>query len=310
MTDYGHDLLFGAFLTPTAAQHREVLTLARLCEGVGLDLVSVQDHPYQARFLDCWTLLAVIAAETSTIRVVPDVLNLPLRPPAVLARAVASLDLLSGGRVELGLGAGAFWDAIEAMGGPRRTPGEAVRALGEAIAVLRALWVPGRDPIRYEGTHYRLDGARPGPVPAHHVGIWVGATKPHMLALVRRLADGWLPSAAYVEPGRLAALNLDIDHAAERAGREPSDIRRLYNINGTFAGPGRALLQGPPEVWVDQLTDLTLRDGMSAFILASDDSHDLTRFGAEVAPAVRERVAAERARSASAALETEPGREK
>ena len=74
------------------------------------------------------------------IRLTPNVLNLPLRPPAVLARSAASLDLLSGGRLELGLGAGAFWDAIEAMGGPRRSPGAGSRALAEAIEIIRATW--------------------------------------------------------------------------------------------------------------------------------------------------------------------------
>src|SRR4051812_374898 len=122
MADHGHDLLFGTFLTPTADQPAEVVALARLTEQVGLDLVTVQDHPYQAKFLDTWTLLSVIAARTVTLRVAPNVANLPLRLPAVFARSVASLDLLSDGRVELGLGAGAFWDAIAANGGARLTP--------------------------------------------------------------------------------------------------------------------------------------------------------------------------------------------
>lgn len=75
-------------------------------ERVGLDLVTFSDHPYQPRFLDTWTLLSWVAAQTRSITVCGNVLNLPLRPPAVLARSAASLDLLSGGRFELGLGAG------------------------------------------------------------------------------------------------------------------------------------------------------------------------------------------------------------
>jgi alkanesulfonate monooxygenase SsuD/methylene tetrahydromethanopterin reductase-like flavin-dependent oxidoreductase (luciferase family) len=119
MTDYGHDLLFGSFITPTNAAPERVVALAQASERAGLDLVTFQDHPYQAGFLDTWTLLSYVAAQTERIHVAANVLNLPLRPPAVLARAAASLDLLSGGRVELGLGAGGFWDAIEAMGGRR-----------------------------------------------------------------------------------------------------------------------------------------------------------------------------------------------
>jgi alkanesulfonate monooxygenase SsuD/methylene tetrahydromethanopterin reductase-like flavin-dependent oxidoreductase (luciferase family) len=128
MTDYGHELEFGTFLTPNAAHPEQVLELAALTEVSGLDLVTVQDHPYQSRFLDVWALLAVIAARTSSVRVAPNVANLPLRQPFVLAKTVASLDLLSNGRVELGLGAGGFWDAIAAAGGPRRTPRGAVEA--------------------------------------------------------------------------------------------------------------------------------------------------------------------------------------
>jgi len=125
--DYGHDLLFGSFITPSAQQPHAVVGLAQASEEAGLDLVTFQDHPYQPGFLDTWTLLSYVAAATTTVQLAPNVLNVPLRPPAVLARSAASLDLLSGGRFELGLGAGAFWDAIVANGGPRRTPGEVLR---------------------------------------------------------------------------------------------------------------------------------------------------------------------------------------
>src|SRR3954449_3057306 len=116
MPDYGHDLAFGTFITPQNQRPQDVVALAQLTEQAGLDLATFQDHPYQPTFLDTWTLMSWVAAQTETLRVAPNVLNLPLRQPAVLARSAASLDLLSRGRVELGLGAGAFWDGIEAMG--------------------------------------------------------------------------------------------------------------------------------------------------------------------------------------------------
>jgi hemerythrin-like domain-containing protein len=291
--DYGHDLHFGVFLAPDAARADDVLTAAAEADLLGLDSVSVQDHPYQPAHLDTWTLLAQIAARTERLTVFPNVANLPLRPPAVLARSVASLDILSGGRVELGLGAGSFWDAIEALGGPRRTPREAVDALGEAIVVIRALWTPGRTP-RIDGEHYRLHGAKPGPFPVHPVGIWLGAYKPRMLRLTGRLADGWLPSLGYAAPEELAGMNQVIDGAAVEAGRSPADVRRLFNISGSFAGDG--FLQGPPTVWVEQLAGLALDEGISGFVLMTDatDRRDLHRFAEEVAPGVRELVEAER----------------
>ncbi len=122
--------------------------------------------------------------------------NVPLRPPVVLARSAASLDILSGGRVELGLGAGAFWDAIAANGGPSLTPGQGVDALAEAVDIIRAIWDAEGRPVRHRGRHYTVDGADPGPPPAHDIEIWLGAYKPRMLQLTGAKADGWIPSQA------------------------------------------------------------------------------------------------------------------
>lgn len=296
MSDYGHDLLFGSFLTPTNADPQRVVMLARLCEEVGLDLVTFQDHPYQPAFLDTWTLMSFVAAQTSSIRLAANVTNLPLRPPAMLARSVASLDLLSHGRIELGLGAGAFWDAIEAMGGRRLTPGEGVRALEEAIEVIRQCWdTEQRGGVRVDGEFYRVHGAKRGPAPAHDVDIWLGAYKPRMLRLTGRTADGWLPSLSYLKPGDLAAGNQVIDEAAVTRGRDPQEIRRLLNIIGQFSN-GNGLLQGSAEQWSGQLAEMALADGVSVFILGSDEPDDLARYAAEVAPRVRELVEAERGR--------------
>jgi alkanesulfonate monooxygenase SsuD/methylene tetrahydromethanopterin reductase-like flavin-dependent oxidoreductase (luciferase family) len=294
--DYGRELEFGAFIPPVAAQAGDVLELARLGDVVGLDLVTFQDHPYQPSFLDTWTLLAVVAAQTASVRVAPNVANLPLRPPVVLARSVATLDILSGGRVELGLGAGAFWDAIAAVGGPRLTPGESVDALAEAIEVIRAVWSGAEGEPRVEGEHYRIGGRRGGLVPAHDVEIWLGAYKPRMLALTGSKADGWVPSMGYAAPDELPAMQARIDDAAVAAGRSPAEIRRLYNVSGVF-GSGRGLLQGAPADWAEQLAGLALDQGIDTFVLAVDAADDLRRFAGEVAPATRELVDGERSRS-------------
>jgi alkanesulfonate monooxygenase SsuD/methylene tetrahydromethanopterin reductase-like flavin-dependent oxidoreductase (luciferase family) len=234
MPDYGHDLNFGTFLTPQNQRPGDVVALAQLTEAVGLDLATFQDHPYQPGFLDTWTLLSWVAAQTTTLRVAANVLNLPLRQPAVLARAAASLDLLSDGRVELGLGAGAFWDAIEAMGGPRLTPGQSVAALSEAIDVIRGIWdTSERGGVRVDGEHYSVRGAKRGPEPAHEIGIWLGAYKPRMLRLTGRKADGWLPTLSYLPVEDIAPANRTIDEAATAAGRDPREIRRLLNISGS-----------------------------------------------------------------------------
>ncbi|MDT4894894.1 MAG: hypothetical protein QOE97_3929 [Pseudonocardiales bacterium] len=279
--DYGHDVQFGSFITPVSGAPHNAVALAQLSERAGLDLVTFQDHPYQPGFLDTWTLLSYTAALTDSVRLSANVLNLPLRQPAVVARSAASLDLLSSGRVELAMGAGSFWDAIEAMGGRRLTPSQSVQALDEAISVIRGIWAAG-DPsmLRVGGEFHRVHGAKRGPAPAHDIGIWIGAYKPRMLRLIGRRADGWLPTLGYLQPGDLARGNAIIDEAAAAAGRDPAQIRRLLNI-----GPG---------VTPDELAELAVGDGISTFIVGSDDPDELERFGQEIAPAVRAMVAAQR----------------
>lgn len=298
MTDYGHDLLFGTFLTPTNAAPERVVALAQATEAAGLDLVTFQDHPYQPAFLDTWTLLSYVAARTERVRLAPNVANVPLRPPAVLARAAASLDLLSGGRVELGLGAGGFWDAIAAMGGARLTPGQSVDALSEAIDVMRGIWdTSTRERLVVDGTYHRLDGAKRGPAPAHHIGLWIGAYRPRMLRLTGRKGDGWLPSLSYLDSlQQLSDANALIDEAAADAGRDPRAVRRLLNLGGRLTSQrSERLLVGPPAQWAEQLAVLALEYGISGFVLGGDDPAAIAALGQEIAPAVRAVVAAERA---------------
>jgi alkanesulfonate monooxygenase SsuD/methylene tetrahydromethanopterin reductase-like flavin-dependent oxidoreductase (luciferase family) len=301
MTDYGHDLRFGAFVTPTVEPVTHAVDLAVVADRAGLDLVTFQDHPYQPRFHDTWTLLTYAASRTTRIHLSGNVLNLPLRQPAVLARSAASLDLLSGGRLELGLGAGGFWDAIEAMGGRRLTPGQAVDATEEAITVMREIWAADKPgPVRVAGDYYQVHGAKRGPAPAHDIGIWVGAYKPRMLAMIGRAADGWLPSLGYLRggPDELAGMNAIIDDAATAVGRRPEQIRRLLNVSGRFADTSRGLLDGPPEQWAEDLAGLTLEHGITGFVLAADDAATIEAF-ADVASATRELVDQERSRAAA-----------
>jgi FAD/FMN-containing dehydrogenase len=297
MTDYGHDLQFGTFLTPFAHDPEGVVALAELTESAGLDLATFQDHPYNAAFLDTWTLMSWVAARTSRITLSGNVLNLPLRPPAMLARSAASLDLLSDGRFALGLGAGAFWDPIAGMGVPKLSPGESIDALSEAIGLIRGVWedsTPGR--LRFSGAHYNVPGMQRGPRPAHEIGIWLGAYKPRMLRLTGEKAEGWLPSLGYLQPEDVAASNRTIDEAAQAAGRNPREIRRLLNLGpATFADRNRGFLQGPIEQWIEQLGALALEHGFGTFILGGDNPQAIAIFASEVAPAVREMVAKERA---------------
>ncbi|MCF4120784.1 LLM class flavin-dependent oxidoreductase [Antribacter sp. KLBMP9083] len=241
MADYGHDLLFGSFLTPRHDAIPRLVHTAQEAERVGLDLVS-------------------------------------------------------GGRMELALGAGGYWDAISAYGGTRLTPGQSLAALSEAIDIIRALWdVSDRSMVNIQGEHYRVVGAKRGPAPAHPIPIWVGGYKPRMLRLIGAKADGWLPSIWNNSLDAVPADNGEIDDAARAAGRDPKEIRRLVNVQGKLTSSPRGLLVGPPDMWVDQLAMMAMEHGFSAFILAGDDTSAYDVIGQEIVPAVREIVAQERA---------------
>jgi alkanesulfonate monooxygenase SsuD/methylene tetrahydromethanopterin reductase-like flavin-dependent oxidoreductase (luciferase family) len=255
-------------------RHRELVEVA---DRGGLALAAIQDHPYQRHFFDTWSLIPTLMAGTQRISFVTDVANLPLRPPAVMAKAAATLDVISDGRFALGLGGGGLPELIGNFGGPRRTPGETVEAVDEAIDVLRLLWSDQRS-VSFAGKHYQLTDARPGPRPVHPIQIWVGAFRPRMIRLTGRKADGWLPSLGVLTREELQAGNRQIDRAAEAAGRDPSSVRRILNLQGLIGDarpPSRAELPvgylageppaGPPAWWVDRLAEF-VADGFDTIL--------------------------------------------
>jgi alkanesulfonate monooxygenase SsuD/methylene tetrahydromethanopterin reductase-like flavin-dependent oxidoreductase (luciferase family) len=294
-----HAVPFGISIIPYTDSLSSSRELVHAAEKGGLELVGIQDHPYQGRFLDTWSLIPTLLAETERISFFTDVANLPLRPPAVLAKAAASLDVLSGGRFELGLGAGAFQGQAASMGGPHRSPGEAVDALEEAIEVIRLMW-SGERTVSFEGRHYALADAHPGPRPAHPIGVWLGAFRPRMLRLVGRKADGWLPSLGVLSEDELRAGNDQIDETAEAAGRDPRRIRRVLNLQGVIGEsrtpPGGRLpvgylagepLAGPPELWAEKLRGF-VRDGFDTLVFWPVDASpgQVERFAGEVVPLI------------------------
>ncbi len=277
------DLKLGIFVVPDATNAASTVAQITEAERSGLDMVGVQDHPYQWRFFDTWTLLAYMAGRTERVRFLPDVLNLPLRLPTMIAKSVASLDGLSGGRVELGIGAGGFWEAVVAMGGPRRTPKESVDALEEALTILRSFW-SGQRSVRFEGQHYQVVGAHPGPALPHPVRIYVGAYGPRMLRLTGRLADGWLPSLGdhYLHPEDAAKGHAAIDEAARAAGRDPTEVERALNVMS---------LNGTPATWADQLARMSEQLRFSTLLVGVPQQDPVTfvrRLGEDTAPRLRE----------------------
>ena len=282
MTEYR----FGISVTPYAEQYQQIVAQVLAAENGGLDLMGIQDHPYQRRFLDTYALMADLLARTERLRFFPDVTSLPMRPPAMIAKAAASLDVMSGGRFELGIGAGAFWDAVHGMGGVVRERAERLPALEEAIDIIRgALDVgPERRVVRSEGRFYPAHMYPPGPPPAHRIEIWIGAMAPGALRLVGRKADGWVPGGGISRAADFPQLNARIDEAAKNAGRDPGQIRRIANVGGLDIGDAAAATA--------LLTRLGVDGGIDSFVFWPGDAGtaEVERFAGDIVPAVRQRL--------------------
>jgi alkanesulfonate monooxygenase SsuD/methylene tetrahydromethanopterin reductase-like flavin-dependent oxidoreductase (luciferase family) len=155
----------------------------------------------------------------------------------MLAKASATLDIITKGRIELGLGAGAFWDAIHSYGGPRRAPGEAIAALEEALQVIHLIWnYDGpRRRVSFPGKYYQLENAQAGPSPHHKISIWLGAARPGMMKLIGRIGDGWvIPLNTYMSGEEVRTSQQLIDSSAKKSGRPLDSIARVANIVGVI----------------------------------------------------------------------------
>lgn len=289
-------LRFGVSLTPTLDVER-TYRLAAEAERAGLDLIGVQDHPYVASYVDAFVVVGQLLARTRKITLLPDVANLPLRPPVMLARTSSSLARVSGGRFVLGLGAGGYWDAIASMGTPRRTPAEGLRALTEAVELMRELWRPGATVTRDGEFASVASLAGQGP----DVPVWIGAQGPRSLAVTGRIGDGWAaPIPSYLPYEQWAESNTVIDRAAADAGRSPAAVTRVAQLVGTIdpAVRRRPDLVGSEPIrtdargWAEVVERLAVEQPFTTFVLwpEREDETQIRRFGEEVVPLVTERL--------------------
>ncbi|WP_158842308.1 LLM class flavin-dependent oxidoreductase [Saccharothrix deserti] len=294
--------VFGVGVSTAVGEARETLRLAVEADRAGLDLFTVSDHPYFGGRLDAYTIVGVALGRTTDIAGLVSVTNLPSRPAPMLARTVTSLSALSGGRIVLGMGAGGLWDDIARLGAPRRTPGAAIRALEEAITLVRAL-SGGGEPVTFDGEFYQVTALEPAPVPA--APVWTGSVGPKSLAVTGRLADGWIPGhAADWLSERYRTSRPVIDEAATAAGRDPRGIATVYNLPGVISPTPLAATRddegrwigGSVEQWVEELTGAVLEHDASGFVLfpVREPLTDvaLGTWANEIVPAVREAVAA------------------
>jgi alkanesulfonate monooxygenase SsuD/methylene tetrahydromethanopterin reductase-like flavin-dependent oxidoreductase (luciferase family) len=294
-------VLFGLGLETGVDQLGEMLRHARLADEAGLDLVSLSDHPYFAERIDAYAALGFVLGATTNVTAAVMVTNLLSRPAPILARTVTGLSTVSCGRFVLGMGSGGMWEEIVALGVPQLSPAARVRALEEAITVVRAL-SGGGDRVTFDGEFYHVTELTPAAAPTPP--IWIGSLGPKALAVTGRHADGWIPGhLADWRSTQVAESRPIIDEAATSAGRNSTDIDTVYNVSGritrdplpeTRDDEGRWIGGGVAQ-WVEELTFAVHEHGAAAFIylLAPGDIISdtiLNLWAHEVVPAVREAI--------------------
>src|SRR5919198_3470120 len=222
-------VLLGVNVNQSALPGSDPVGDARHAEELGFDFVSTSDHLAGAHpSFETWTMLTWIAAGTSRIGVLTDVLGLPYRHPAVLAKMAETFDRLSGGRLTLGMGGGFSDEEFRAFGLGERSPRDKVDGLEEAIRVIQGLW--SRPQLTFEGRMYRTEDAELEPKPERRIPIWLGTYGRRALALTGRLADGWIPSLGFAPPEQVPAMRERVLGAARDAGRQPEDVTCCYNL--------------------------------------------------------------------------------
>ena len=269
---------------------------ATLAEALGFDMVAIDRDVLNGPppGPEVWTTLTWVAARTSTIRVIPNILAMPNRHPALIAKMAETLDRLSGGRLILALGAGAPMNdaGVRALGLNPFSPAERVDATAEAIDVIRGLWTEAS--FSYWGKYFATGQASMQPRPQHSIPIWLGAYKPRMLELTGQRADGWIPSLFLLEP-EAAYRALDrVRAAALRAGRDPDALTFAYNLGvlvdeHAAAQPGR--LTGSAEQVAENLAEFVAHGFTSFLFWLSDDAPDqMERLAHQVIPSLRARI--------------------
>ncbi len=268
----------------------------RYFERLGFDSVWDCDHFNQPSrpdgpYFEGWTLLAALAARTERIRVGVLVSSNTFRHPALLAQQAVTLDHISNGRLELGLGAGWFVPEHERFGIPFPPPGERVDRFREAVEIVDSLL--RNETTTYGGRYHRLDGAsvRPAPLQKPRPPLTLGAHRPRMLRICAEYADGW-NSFGTVEDMR--ERNLILDEHCAAVGRDPREIRRSF-----YGWAAQMKEQGLPDPWestaaFEDVVGRYLEVGIDEFVIdqpGPEQLEVLERVATDVVPRLRRAAA-------------------
>lgn len=287
---------FAANVDPQA-DAQQVLAQAKHVDSLGYDGILMQDHAYLGRFGETTTLLTAIGAITENVEVGGNVLTSPFRVPAMLAKEIATLDGITGGRAMLGLGVGANAKGITALGGPTyANKSDMFRAYRDALHIIRGLWDSKGEPFSFEGDLLSVKDVDFGPIPTRRIPIMTGAMGPQSLKLTAKLADGISVSSSYVSYEKLPWFREQLDAGAEEYNREPSDLFINYNVMGYIHDGGSSarprnegVFWGDLGWWTERLN--TIKEmGVTQFTywpVHGDFDDQLRRFIEDVAPTVR-----------------------
>jgi len=244
------------------ASTEAIVTVAQQAEALGFDSVWVSDHIVVPRsaiprfgevFFEPFTTLAYVAGKTRRIRLGTSVIILPYRHPLFMGKALATLDVLSGGRLIVGAAVGWLAEEFEALGIPFTERGA---RSDEALKVMRALWTEAEP--KFEGKFFRFAGIRaePKPLQKPHPPIWIGGNSPAAFRRAAEFADAWHPSHRPVE--EIAAGARQFKALAKARGRDPKSLEIVARAplrvitNGDVPEP-RPLLVGTPEQIVNDI---------------------------------------------------------
>jgi alkanesulfonate monooxygenase SsuD/methylene tetrahydromethanopterin reductase-like flavin-dependent oxidoreductase (luciferase family) len=287
---------FGLAIPADAAPGADPVGEAREAERLGFDFVGTSDHPCgTSPSYETWTMLTWIAAATSTIRVGSRVLGVPYRNPAMVAKMAETLQRLSGGRLILGLGGGFSDNEFRAFGMPVPSPREKVDGLADAITIARGLWT--EPSFSHAGQHYHTDEASIEPKPDTPIPVWLGTFGPRALRVTGELADGWIPTLAYLPDAGIAGMRSRILRAAESAGRDTGAFTFALHLQVAVGDHGAGdqteadsgELKGSADAVAARLAGY-VRRGFTAFSLVPsgpDRAAEIERIAKEVLPAVR-----------------------
>jgi alkanesulfonate monooxygenase SsuD/methylene tetrahydromethanopterin reductase-like flavin-dependent oxidoreductase (luciferase family) len=265
-------------------------------ESAGFEFFSLPDHLHSDQpTLEPWTALAFAAAATERLVVMPNVLGLPYRAPAVTAKMAETLDRLSGGRLVLGLGVGGYDAEFAAFGLAVRTPAQKVAALGEAIRIIRGLW--DQPSFDFDGQHHQVHQARIEPKPSHRIPIWTGAYGPKSLTLTATLADGWIPSLGRIGLDQAIEMRATVLDSLREQGRSDDTFTCATNLVISFgsntarnAWEGWQELSGDSQSVAERLIAIG-QAGFTVLMVALPSRDDVDRFSSEIIPLVRSELA-------------------